>query len=274
MKPTRRIPDGFDGHVESTVRAAARIEGHLTEKEIRFLCLLAAVPTTRGEVLEIGSFKGKSTVILAASARVAGDDRIVAVDPLTSPAVTDPSLKGADSGLEEFRSNLREHGVESIVEFHQLLSHELGRSWDRAIRLLWIDGDHTYAGAKTDFDTFSPFLSPGAIVAFHDVLHAFEGSIRVLSERVLLSDQFGACGICGSIGWSQYVGDRGASRAEQKKKVRLYKQLNRLVPYVACGRRVNRLERYAYKLKRAFVPHGPVDPRHWVRTVEFSSPGR
>ena len=42
------------------------------------MCLLAAVPTTAGEVLEIGSFKGKSTVVLAKSARLAGDDRVVA----------------------------------------------------------------------------------------------------------------------------------------------------------------------------------------------------
>lgn len=269
MEALCRIPAGFDSHVEHTVKTAARIEGHLTEKEIRFLCLLAAVPTAAGEVLEIGSFKGKSTVVLATSARVAGDERIVAVDPLTSPALTDPSLRGPDSGLEDFKTNLREHDVESRVEFHQTFSKELGRTWDRKIRLLWIDGDHTYAGTKTDFDSFAPFLSPGAIVAFHDVLHGFEGCIRVLSERVLSSDRFGASGICGSIGWSQYLGDRRPTPLQQKEKQRLQKQLSRLVPHVTSGRPMNRLERYVYKLKRALVPHGPVDPDRWVESVEY-----
>jgi predicted O-methyltransferase YrrM len=264
-----RIPEGYDAHVEHAVTAAARCEGYLTDREARFLCLLAAVPTTAGEVLEIGSFKGNSTVVLAKSARLAGDDRIVAVDPLTSPAATDPSLKGAESGLEEFRTNLRANHVEQVVEFHQMPSQDLARSWDRQIRLLWIDGDHTYTGVKTDFEMFSPFLSPGAIVAFHDVLHPFEGPVRILVENLLLSDRFGACGVCGSIGWSQYLGDPEATQIYQEKKLRLHKQLSRLVPHVALGRRINRRDRLVYHLQRSLVPPRRFDPTQWVQTVQF-----
>jgi len=39
----------------------------------------------------------------------------------------------------------------------------------RSIDLLFIDGDHSYEGAKSDFDTFSQFVRPGGIVAFHDI---------------------------------------------------------------------------------------------------------
>ncbi len=259
----------FDSHVEQVVRLAERIEGHLTPKEVRFLCLLAAVPTTPGEVLEVGSFKGKSTVVLAESVRFAGGDRVVAVDPLCLPAATDPKTPDTGALPDEFRKNLRTYGVDSIVEFHQTFSRDLGRLWDRKLRLLWIDGDHSYVGAKTDFETFFPFLSPGAIVAFHDVLHSYEGPVRVLCEGVLLSDQFGACGICGSIGWSQYIGDRQGTKPHWNRKRRLYQQLSRLIPHLALQEQAKGFDRLAYRLKRALVPHGEVRPDQWINEIQI-----
>ena len=41
---------------------------------------------------------------------------------------------------------------------------------DRAIDVLFIDGDHSYEGVRADFETFSPLVKPGGIVAFHDIL--------------------------------------------------------------------------------------------------------
>lgn len=38
------------------------------------------------------------------------------------------------------------------------------------IDILFIDGDHTYAGVKTDFELWSPLVRPGGMVIFHDIL--------------------------------------------------------------------------------------------------------
>lgn len=40
----------------------------------------------------------------------------------------------------------------------------------RPIDLLFIDGDHSYAGVKADFDTYAPLVRPGGLVAFHDIV--------------------------------------------------------------------------------------------------------
>jgi hypothetical protein len=40
------------------------------------------------------------------------------------------------------------------VEVHRCLSRELSGRWTDPIRLLWIDGDHTYAGALADLELF------------------------------------------------------------------------------------------------------------------------
>lgn len=38
------------------------------------------------------------------------------------------------------------------------------------INMLFIDGDHTYEGVKQDFQMFSPFVSSGGLVIFHDII--------------------------------------------------------------------------------------------------------
>lgn len=67
-------------------------EGILSPDEVLCLATLAAVPTVEGEILEIGSFQRKSTIVLAKASLLANQVRIVAVDPLTSPCSTDPDL--------------------------------------------------------------------------------------------------------------------------------------------------------------------------------------
>ena len=40
---------------------------------------------------------------------------------------------------------------------------------DRSVDFLFIDGDHSYNGVKTDFLTYSPLVRDGGLIAFHDI---------------------------------------------------------------------------------------------------------
>ena len=40
----------------------------------------------------------------------------------------------------------------------------------RPLDVLFIDGDHTYGGAKADWEMYSPLMSPDGLVAFHDIV--------------------------------------------------------------------------------------------------------
>lgn len=245
------------------------MEGYLTEREMKFLFLLGAHRASSGDVLEIGSFKGKSTVILAMASRMAGDGRVFAVDPLTSPSETDPGLGGKESGWEDFRANLKRAGVEDYVEFYRMFSHELAPKWHRRLRLLWIDGDHTYSGTKADFDLFSGHLSEGGIIAFHDVLALanFNGPLRVFMEEVLLSDEFGPCGLCGTIGWAQRVSHKDTAIAYKEYKLGLYGKLSRLMPIVSSGKPVEGMRKQKFKLLISLIPHGEVMPENWAGSL-------
>ena len=35
--------------------------------------------------------------------------------------------------------------------------------------LLFIDGDHTYFGAKQDYEMYSPLVQKGGVIIFHDI---------------------------------------------------------------------------------------------------------
>ncbi len=259
------IPEGFEVFVEDLLGRIDDVEGFLSANESTFLALLAAVPTAQGEVLEIGSFKGRSTVILARASELAGDAFINAVDPMNAPSDTDPSLGGETSSFPDFKNNLERHRVTDRVRHHKMLSTELAETWNRPLRLLWIDGDHTHKGTKLDLDSFLPFLSDGAIVAMHDVLHEFEGGIRVFLEDMILSKHFGASGLCGSIGWAQYHKEPKHAEPFYDSKIELYRKACRLIPFVALDRRVSGFQKKVYKFYRSRVPHGPVDPARWIK---------
>src|SRR5260370_37052480 len=84
------------------------------------------------------------------------------------------------------------------------------------MRVLWIDGDHTFPGAQEDYELFSPYMVDGAVVALHDALQAYEGPIRVFVEEILRSNRFGPAGVVQSIAWGQFRPEDGAEFREQR----------------------------------------------------------
>lgn len=56
-------------------------------------------------------------------------------------------------------------------------SRKVGRYWGRAIGFLFIDGSHNTKVVLEDFDVWTPWLTPGGIVALHDST-GFEGGAK------------------------------------------------------------------------------------------------
>lgn len=259
------LPADVDAAIEDAWQKVRPVPGFLQEGEARFLGLLAAGAPASGAVVEIGSFKGRSTVMLAAMAKQYGLGPVVAIDPHKTTAATDPGLEKGASTFEEFLESLRRAGVERHVEVHRACSREVAQGWNRPIRLLWIDGDHSYAGVKEDFDGFSPYVSNGGIVALHDALHGYEGPIRVFVEEILRSDRFGPAGFVKSIAWSQFRPDDGALFRKQRE--RLAGRTGGLLPLLANDNIVTGFKRLRYNLIRAQVPRGAPLPAKWAAVV-------
>jgi len=174
-----------------------------------------------------------------------------------------------DPTFNDFLASLKSAGVEQNVEAHRAFSRDVAAEWTLPIRLFWIDGDHSYRGCKEDFDLFSPYLSEGAVVAFHDSLNAFEGPIRVFVEEVLRSDRFGPSGFVHSIAWSQFRPRDGSRFRNQRRS--LERRAVRLLRFVADDISPTGLRKIAYKINRSLVPRRLIPPRAREATLHGRS---
>ncbi|MFX0198411.1 MAG: class I SAM-dependent methyltransferase [Candidatus Hodarchaeota archaeon] len=113
-----------------------------------------------GLIVEIGSFKGRSTKLMALASPTS---TIVAIDPASE-----------ESWFEEVnRERLRN------VEFIKEKSQVVGKTWDREIDLLHVDGDHHYKAVAEDIRLFIPFVKEKGHVLFHDYAVFGEPGIEV-----------------------------------------------------------------------------------------------
>ncbi len=264
------IPADLETVLNDAWAETRKVPGHLEENEARFLGLLAAYVPARGTIVEIGSFKGRSTVMLAKVASHYGLGPVVAIDPHNSPILLDHQVNAEASSYQDFLDSIRGAGVSNHVEAHRARSADVSSSWNRPIRLLWIDGDHSYEGAKKDLDGFFPHLAPLGVVAFHDALNAFPGPIRVFVEDVLRSDRFGPAGFVHSIAWAQYRPQDGHLFRESRSS--LERRASRLIPFVESGNELRGMTKRRFKWNRFRVPHAAIAPADWMSLVNGPAP--
>jgi predicted O-methyltransferase YrrM len=248
-------------------RLARQARGYLSENEARCLMIAAALSPAAGANVEIGSFMGRSTICLAHICKRYGLGRIVAIDPHSSPSTTDPDLGTETTSYDQFLANLRNAKLEDQVEPRVGYSTDIAGSWLESIRFLWIDGDHTYEGARADVRLYKRHLSPGALVLMHDVLGTHYGSLRTFVEEILESEDFGATGFCGSIGWGQYRPGAGVTAAQRLRRRLLAIPARQIMPVAQSGRGLVGWNKLRYKIWRPLAPHGRMTAMAMARKI-------
>jgi predicted O-methyltransferase YrrM len=158
------------------------LPGMLTPAEVDCLYSLGQFNQCAGVIVEIGSWKGKSTVALARGAAKVHAEKIHVIDPHKIL----PEEKYFEDTEAEFLANIKQAGVDSQIVPLIMTSAEAARGWHKPIRLLWIDGDHRYESTKLDFTLWEPFLVEGGILAMHDTIRK-PGPKKVLWEKVFCS---------------------------------------------------------------------------------------
>jgi predicted O-methyltransferase YrrM len=119
-------------------------------------------------VLEIGTARG-GTLFLAS--QLAADNALIVSIDLPDgmygggyPEWKIPLYKAFKKRGQKIELIQGDSHTEEIVKQLQTILN------GRKIDYLFIDGDHTYEGVKQDFETYSRFLAPKAVVAFHDIV--------------------------------------------------------------------------------------------------------
>ena len=160
-----------------------------------------------GDAVEIGAFRGRSTWYLARALEDASSQhRVVSIDP---------HLEGTAA---DFAANAEESGLAHRIDARTGYSHDLVGAVAGPIGLLWIDGDHSYAAAKRDFDDWFPRLAVGGWVAFHDTVNLWYGPTRLVRELLLHRADLASIGVIGSITFARkappsFINRLGALRA-------------------------------------------------------------
>jgi len=189
--------------MEETIKITKKIEGWLTEREAKLLFNLARNLKGTGIIVEIGSWKGKSTICLAKGSKEGKRVKVYAIDPHTgSPEHS--KRYGKVWTFDEFLQNIKNAGVEDLVVPIAKTSEDAYKSFNLPVDLLFIDGNHEYKSVKLDFELWNNKLIEGGIVAFHDSI-GWPGPRKVVDEKILRSKNFKTALIVDSITFTQKV---------------------------------------------------------------------
>lgn len=180
-----RWPESIDGFEDLSFLFASNQLSHgiasLQLDEGALLYRLAKHVPAGGVFVEIGRFKGGSTLMLASAlpdgARLWSYDLHVAL----RPDLTGPQLDA------ELRTALDRFGLADRVEL-VVGDSRVADPPPQAPSVVFVDGDHTYEGARADHERWSELVAPGGHLLFHDAVDAggygnhYPGIARLVDE--------------------------------------------------------------------------------------------
>lgn len=185
--PGTRIVSNFKA-MQTIEDVLTSVDGWLNPTEARLLYRLASQCKGRGAIVEIGSWKGKSTICLARGSLVGAKTKVHAVDPHTGSPEHSKAF-GVVWTFDEFRRNIENAGMTEMVVPHVDFSDSAARKFDEPVEFIFIDGLHEYEGVKLDFDSWFPKVIEHGTMAFHDTT-GWPGVLKVMKEDVFKSRHF------------------------------------------------------------------------------------
>src|SRR5258708_36301569 len=164
--------------------------GWLTKEEAYILWDQALKVPDLGAIVEIGSWKGKSSIFIAMGIKcLLNETRLYCIDPFTGS--DEHQETGPLNTFDKFIINIKKAKIEyyiipikgystDVVIWHQIPNN---------IDMLFIDGDHSYPGIKSDFNLYFPKLKVGGVMLFHDTIW-WRGVARLMREEIFFNPKF------------------------------------------------------------------------------------
>lgn len=189
------------------------ISGMCDDEKISALCEVARY-STQGDVVEIGSWWGKSAFILARLARCYGIGKTLCVDPWSSDHLVQNDEGGlVDSGIAQydcdealrvFEMNLLPYSANDINYLrmpstvgakhygeHKNATTESFGSTDYCgkISILHIDGNHAYEAAKADIEAWAGYVVAGGWIVIDDYVWPYGDGPKRAGDEYLTENQ-------------------------------------------------------------------------------------
>lgn len=175
---------------------ARRIPGWTRDDEAVALAYASHSLPDHARIVELGSFLGRSAVLLAGGRKLRGSGHLHCIDPFdaSGDAFSAPvylTIAGAlrTSLRQCFEKNIRRAGLSEWVTVHQGYAEEIGAAWTQPIDLLFMDGDHSYAAVMRAYAVWAPWLKPGGWLAIHNSRAGsyhqdHDGHRRLVEEKI------------------------------------------------------------------------------------------
>ena len=155
---------------EAAWERAEPVEGWLTRGQGQLLWRHAARLSPGDRVVEIGSYRGRSMVVLASA--VPEGVELVAIDPYGGNDRGPQQWVGTrDEGEDDHRafwSNLGSAGVANRVRQIRQRSQQAHAELDGPVHLLYVDGAHGFRPALEDLRGWGQRVQPGGHLLVHD----------------------------------------------------------------------------------------------------------
>lgn len=166
----------------ATLELVADVEGWMSPGQGATLYDAAATCPEGGLIVEIGSFRGRSTIVLATAADPSV--RVVAIDPHAGndrgPQEIDGFEAAAADDHESFTASLAAAGLTERVEHIREFSDAALEAVEGAIDVLYIDGAHRYSPALADIRSWGERVTDGGTMLIHDSFSSIGVTMAIL----------------------------------------------------------------------------------------------
>lgn len=138
-------------------------------KKRRLAEALALVPAGPGELVEVGSWEGKSSILIA---QTFPDSKVHVMDhwlgDLTDLSNGVADLAASRDVFADFWENVTDAGVAHQICVHRADWRISFAEWRHPIRMIFIDGQHTYDEVVDNITQAFPYMVPGGVICGDD----------------------------------------------------------------------------------------------------------
>jgi len=189
------------------------IEGWLTDDQAQVLSDRARELTPSDQIVEIGSYRGRSAIVFATAAREGV--RVVAIDPHAGNDRGPQQIRGSSAegqaDHDAFLSNLARAGVRDRVRHVRLPSQQALSQVDGTAGVVYVDGAHRYGPARADIEQWGARVRAQGTLLIHDAFSSI-GVTLAITRLLLLGGEFAYVGRTGSLAEYRRERVRGVAR--------------------------------------------------------------